>query len=226
MSSHVKTGQPIPDELIARLRGARNHMVATGMLRQLHFAYTDMLLHASPLSAKRPPAASAVDDGSANSGDTTHACGFDPFSLERQVALSGYSLLPPLPSDRFLCSFNHIFSGGYSAGYYSYKWAEVMAADAFAAFEESGLAAGAGSSSAGVGTEDAAAPVGAAASSSPHALEQHEAALRSPAVVATGKRFRETVLAMGGSEHPSEVFRKFRGRAPDENALLKLYGLQ
>ena len=48
-------------------------------------------------------------------------------------------MLPPLQEDRFLCSFGHIFAGGYAAGYYSYKWAEVMSADAFAAFEEGGL---------------------------------------------------------------------------------------
>ena len=70
-------------------------------------------------------------------------------------------MVPPLPEDRFLCSFSHIFGGGYSAGYYSYKWAEVMSADAFAAFEEVGL--------------------------------DNEEAVRG-----TGRRFRETVLALGG----------------------------
>ena len=90
--------------------------------------------------------------------------------------------------DRFLCSFGHIFAGGYSAGYYSYKWAEVMSADAFAAFEEAGL-------------DD------------------------EKAVMETGRRFRETVLSMGGGKHPSEVFKAFRGRDPSPDALLRHSGL-
>jgi oligopeptidase A len=97
-------------------------------------------------------------------------------------------VLAPLPEDRFLCSFTHIFSGGYAAGYYSYKWAEVLSADAFSAFEEAGL-------------EDP------------------------RAVAATGRRFRDTVLALGGSRHPMEVFKAFRGREPSTAALLRQAGL-
>ena len=95
---------------------------------------------------------------------------------------------PPLDDDRFLCAFSHIFAGGYSAGYYSYKWAEVLSADAFAAFEEVGL--------------------------------ENEEAVRE-----TGRRFRKTVLALGGGRHPSDVFRDFRGRDPSPDALLKHSGL-
>jgi oligopeptidase A len=98
-------------------------------------------------------------------------------------------VLPPLPEDAFLCSFSHIFAGGYAAGYYSYKWAEVLSADAFAAFEESGL-------------ED------------------------EGAIAATGQRFRETVLALGGSQHPMDIFKAFRGREPNTEALLRHSGLQ
>src|SRR4029434_7491100 len=61
-----------------------------------------------------------------------------PFDVQQRVAALT-TVLPPLPEDRFLCSFGHIFAGGYAAGYYSYKWAEALSADAFAAFEEAGL---------------------------------------------------------------------------------------
>jgi oligopeptidase A len=93
-----------------------------------------------------------------------------------------------LPEDAFLCSFGHIFAGGYSAGYYSYKWAEVLSADAFAAFEEAGL--------------------------------DNDAAIRT-----TGRRFRDTVLALGGSQHPMDIFKAFRGREPSTEALLRHSGL-
>lgn len=97
-------------------------------------------------------------------------------------------VMPPFPEDRFLCSFSHIFAGGYSAGYYSYKWAEVLSADAFAAFEESGLE-------------------------------------NDDAVVTTGRRFRDTVLGLGGSKAPEAVFEMFRGRAPSTEPLLRHNGL-
>ena len=97
-------------------------------------------------------------------------------------------MLPLLPEDRFLCSFGHIFGGGYAAGYYSYKWAEVLSADAFGAFEEAGL-------------DDAG------------------------ALAKIGRRFRDTVLAKGGSEPPMAVFKAFRGREPRVDALLRHYGL-
>ena len=96
--------------------------------------------------------------------------------------------MQPIPEDNFLCAFGHIFAGGYAAGYYSYKWAEVLSADAFAAFEEAGLS-----------DEDA--------------------------VKSVGKRFRETVLSLGGSLHPMEVFQSFRGREPQTEPLLRHSGL-
>ena len=79
------------------------------------------------------------------------------------------ALGPPLCC-RFLCGFSHIFAGGYSAGYYSYKWAEVLSADAFSAFEEAGL-------------ED------------------------ESAIAETGRRFRDTVLSLGGGRAPASVFK-------------------
>ena len=107
--------------------------------------------------------------------------------LQQELA-KRFSVLPPLPDDRFLCGFGHIFAGGYAAGYYSYKWAEVLSADAFAAFEEVGL--------------------------------DDEEAVRE-----VGRRFRDTVLSLGGGTHPSEVFRAFRGRDPSPDALLRHSGL-
>jgi oligopeptidase A len=96
--------------------------------------------------------------------------------------------MPPLPEDAFLCAFSHIFAGGYAAGYYSYKWAEVLSADAFAAFEDAGLD-------------------------------------NETAVATTGRRYRDTVLALGGSQHPMEVFKAFRGREPSTVALIRHSGL-
>jgi oligopeptidase A len=85
-------------------------------MRQLEFGMTDMTLHTE------------FDPD----GETT------VFDVHQRIARD-LNPLPPLPESRFLCSFNHIFAGGYAAGYYSYKWAEVLSADAFAAFEEVGL---------------------------------------------------------------------------------------
>jgi oligopeptidase A len=90
------------------------------MLRQIYFSTIDLKLH---------------HDWAPESGETV-------FDVQRRVAETT-TVMRPLPEDRFLCSFGHIFAGGYAAGYYSYKWAEVLSADAFSAFEEAGLDAGA-----------------------------------------------------------------------------------
>lgn len=165
LSGHYQSSEPLPDELFDKLTAARNFRAASMMLRQLHFGMTDMYLHHQ-------------FDPSSNES---------PFDVQRRMA-EKTSVLPPLPEDRMLCAFSHIFSGGYAAGYYSYKWAEVLSADAFGAFEEAGL-----------DNEDA--------------------------VQATGRRFRDTVLSLGGSRHPLDIFRAFRGRDPDPQALLKQCGL-
>merc|ERR1712137_1166776 len=88
-----------------------------GMLRQLYFGALDMELH-----HRYDP-------------EEEHK---SPFDVQKGIARD-YSVIPPLENDRFLCAFGHIFAGGYAAGYYSYKWAEVMSADAFGAFEDVGL---------------------------------------------------------------------------------------
>jgi len=165
LSRHVDSGEALPDELFDRIVKARNFRSASAMLRQIYFATLDLELH--------------------------HRWGIEAgesvLELQRRVAADN-TVLAPLAEDRFLCSFGHIFAGGYAAGYYSYKWAEVLSADAFAAFEDAGL-------------DD------------------------TGAIAATGKRFRDTVLALGGSRPPMEVFEAFRGREPSTEALLRHSGL-
>jgi oligopeptidase A len=165
MSAHVETGEPLPEELYRKLCAARTYRAGSLMLRQLYFACLDIALH-----HHFDPQGSET-----------------PFDVQQRVAALT-TVLPPLPEDRFLCSFGHIFAGGYAAGYYSYKWAEVLSADAFAAFEEAGL-------------DNAA------------------------ALTATGRRYRNSILALGGSRPPMEVFRAFRGREPSTAALLRHSGL-
>jgi oligopeptidase A len=165
LSGHVDSGEPLPDELFNRIVAARNYRAGTLMLRQLYFGMIDMELH----HRWRP------------------GRGESAFDVQRRVARTT-TVMPPLAEDRFLCSFGHVFAGGYAAGYYSYKWAEVLSADAFSAFEEAGL-------------DDA------------------------TALAETGHRFRDTVLALGGSRAPMDVFVSFRGREPSTEALLRQSGL-
>ncbi len=155
-----RTGIHVPSELKAKVRDARNFRAATACRRQLSFAETDMRLHEK-----------LVDDPNAVKNEV-----FKHFGLD------------VLPDDLFLNAFSHIFAGGYAAGYYGYKWSEVMSADCYGAFEEAGLANGA-------------------------------------AVQAVGKAYRETLLALGGSESAYEVFQRFRGRKPSTQALLRQQGL-
>ena len=165
MTAHVETGDPLPDDLFEKIAAARTFQAGSLMMRQLSFGKIDMLLHST----------------------------YDPegtetaFEVERRV-IEEMVVLPPLPESRFLCSFSHIFAGGYAAGYYSYKWSEVLSADAFGTFEEAGL--------------------------------DDEAAVK-----VTGRRFRDTILALGGGKHPMDVYRAFRGREPSTEALLRHNGL-
>lgn len=111
---HYKTGEKMPQDMISALVKGREFMSGLATLRQLHFAKVDLALH-----SKFTPT---------EGGETV-------FDLESKIAKETV-ITPRLPEDRFLCSFNHIFGGGYSAGYYSYKWSETYSADAYAAFEE------------------------------------------------------------------------------------------
>ncbi|MCH2184336.1 M3 family metallopeptidase, partial [Myxococcota bacterium] len=116
ISGHVVSGERFPEKLFEKVRRAQTFRAGSAMLRQLEFALTDLSLHGEYLPG----------------GDRT------PFDVRSEIA-ERTSVLAPLPEDRFLCGFGHIFAGGYAAGYYSYKWAEVLSADAFGAFEEAGL---------------------------------------------------------------------------------------
>ena len=165
MARHWQTGSPLSESDYAKLLAARTFMGGSATLRQVHFALVDLKLH----SQWQP------------------GCGHTPEQLRRQIAETT-TVLAPIDEDAFLCSFGHIFAGGYAAGYYSYKWAEVLSADAFGAFEDVGL--------------------------------ENEEEIRE-----TGRRFRDTVLSLGGSLDPKEVFEAFRGRQPSSDALIRHSGL-
>ncbi len=165
LATHWQTGAALPDVLFNKVVAARTYRAASLISRQVYFSTLDLELH----HQYDPTSTVTTSD------------------VQRRIAARS-TVLSPLPEDRFLCGFSHIFAGGYAAGYYSYKWAEVLSADAFGAFEDAGL-------------------------DNPQAVKE------------TGHRFRDTVLALGGSRHPLDVFKAFRGRAPSAHALLKHAGL-
>jgi oligopeptidase A len=164
LARHYETGAPLPEDLYQKIVAARTFMTGSAILRQVRFGWTDLELH-----HRYQPGGETIAE------------------VNHRIAAQ-CSVLKPLSEDAFLCAFTHIFAGGYAAGYYSYFWAEVLSADAFAAFEEVGLD-------------------------------------NETAIAATGHRFRDTVLALGGSRHPMEVFKAFRGREPSTQALLRHRGL-
>jgi oligopeptidase A len=158
LTAHADTQAALPRDLFDRMLAAKNFQSGLGMLRQVEFSLFDMRLHADP----------------AGNADAVLSKVRDEVAVNRPPAFN-----------RFAHSFGHIFAGGYAAGYYSYKWAEVLSADAFAAFEESGDAL-------------------------------------SPDV---GARFRDQILAVGGSRPALDSFTAFRGREPQPDALLRHNGL-
>jgi oligopeptidase A len=166
MTAHVETGEPLPDELFYKIKAAKNYQSGYATIRQLLFGMSDMRLH-----------------------NEFNPDGTEPPSEVYRALARKLLPIPPYESEQFLCAFGHIFGGGYSAGYYSYKWAEVLSADAFSAFEEAGLD-------------------------------------NAVAISETGARFRDTILATGGAAHPMQVFKRFRGREPSTEALLRHSGLQ
>ena len=160
MTRHKDSGAPLPDELYNKLIAAKNFQSAMAMLRQLEFALFDFRYHSG----------AAWRDKTLD----VHA------AVRAAVAVT-----PAYAANRFPMQFSHIFAGGYAAGYYSYKWAEVLSADSFAAFEEEGVFN-----------------------------------------AATGARFRDEILATGGSRPSMASFIAFRGREPRVDALLQQSGIR
>ena len=114
-AKHYQTGEPIPAELIEKIVAAKNYLAGYAQVRQLHYGWLDMSWH----TLTELPAESTIEFES--------------------KALAPYAIMPAVEGTAFSGSFSHIFSGGYSAGYYSYKWAEVLEADAFSLFKEKGI---------------------------------------------------------------------------------------
>ena len=159
-AKHYQTGEPIPEELIQRIVDASNFNVAYACLRQLSFGLLDMAWYTR-----------------------TEAFEGDVRTYEKE-AWKQAQILPNIADTCMSVQFSHIMAGGYAAGYYSYKWAEVLDADAFSLFKEKGI----------FNTE-------------------------------TANSFRENVLSKGGTEHPMNLYKRFRGKEPDINALLKRNGI-
>ncbi len=161
MTRHVDAHHALPRALFDKMLAAKNFQSGLQTVRQLEFSLFDMHLHYDFDPHAGNSVAELLDE------------------VRRQVAV----IFPPA-FNRFAHSFTHVFAGGYAAGYYSYKWAEVLSADAYSLFEECGV------------------------------LDP-----------ATGSRFRDEILAVGGSRPALESFVAFRGREPKIDALLRHSGM-
>lgn len=158
---HYKTGERLPEELVEKLIKAKKYLAGYASDRQLSLGMTDMAWHT--ITA---PVTVEVND-------------------YEKKAMSDTELFPSVEGTCLSTVFSHIFAGGYAAGYYSYKWAEVLDADAFAAFKENGI------------------------------FDK-----------ATATSFRKNILEKGGTQHPMELYVKFRGQEPKVDALLERSGLK
>ena len=161
ISGHYQTGEPLPDALFDKMLAAKNFQAGMMMVRQLEFSLFDFKIHQH----------------------------FDPDKGGRiyptlQQVREQVAVVKVPDFNRFAHSFSHIFAGGYAAGYYSYKWAEVLSADAFSLFEENGI------------------------------FDR-----------ATGESFLHNILEQGGSSDAMTLFKNFRGREPDIDALLRHNGI-
>jgi oligopeptidase A len=175
-AKHFQTGEALPAALLEKLKAARKFQAGLAMARQIEFALFDLRLHRDY--------SRVAGDGTSAEGGVVKRRDAGERTLEVLGQVRKEVSVLSLPDwNRMPSSFSHIFGGGYAAGYYSYKWAEVLSADAFQAFEESGF--------------------------SPE----------------TGRRFRESILAEGGSRDAMDLFVAFRGRKPRAEALLRQGGL-
>ena len=162
LASHHQTGETLPAELLDRLRAARTFQTGMQTVRQLEFALFDFRIHLEYDPRAEPSIYRTLEE-----------------------VRRGFAVVPAAPYDRFAHAFTHIFGGGYAAGYYSYKWAEALSADAYSLFQETGI------------------------------LNR-----------STGDAFKRTILEQGGSRAAMELFKEFRGREPDIDALLRRSGLR
>ncbi|MDE5422460.1 M3 family metallopeptidase [Ancylomarina sp. DW003] len=160
VAKHYKTGEKIPADLVQKIIDSGNFHQGYAFIRQISFGLNDMAWH----SVEKPIEASVAE-----------------FETE---AMQATELFPRLETSCMSPAFSHIFAGGYAAGYYGYKWAEVLDADAFDAFKQNGI-------------------------------YNKEIA----------DSFRENVLEKGGSEHPMDLYKRFRGEEPSIAPLLKRSGL-
>ena len=159
-AKHYETGETIPMVLIDKIKKAANFQEGMQTLRQLSFGILDMSWHGADPS------------------------GITDVKAHEKAAFENTKLYPDVAENCMSVSFSHIFQGGYSSGYYSYKWAEVLDADAFAYFKENGIF---------------------------------------NAEVA--QKFKDHVLSQGGTEDPMVLYKRFRGKEPNPEALLKRAGL-
>ena len=159
-AKHYQTGKVIPMELVTKIKDSSNFLEGIATLRQLSFGMLDMTYHAN---------------------DPSMISNVKEFEKE---AFGDTQLYPDVKENCMSTAFSHIFQGGYSAGYYSYKWAEVLDADAFEAFKEKSI------------------------------FDKE-----------TATKFKQNILSKGGTEKPMDLYKKFRGKEPSVDALLKRAGL-
>lgn len=162
IAGHYRTGEALPADMLQKMLAAKNFQSAMMMVRQIEFSVFDMRLHREFVPGQGVDIQQVLDE------------------VRNEVAV-----MKPPAFNRFQHGFSHIFAGGYAAGYYSYKWAEVLSADAFSRFEEEGIFS-----------------------------------------AKAGADFRAAILERGGSEEAMDLFRRFRGREPSVDALLRHSGIE